>query len=356
VTLRGRSLDNLRDFVGVFKQRAERVMAIRRWRVWSIVLAAAILPQALVHAAGAAGVPTAKDFETADQKDMPGMVLKILSTLPSLATDPVGRNNAIKQIGADFTSNGLGIMSNRAEVRLNSAILIGQFQTLDSDRFLKQMLKINNGIDDPTVRYHAAKGLGTPAMVKAEKDIAKQMGGGNPGIVADIAAAAKNEKVSVVKQELIKTLIAYDAADALIEATEGISAQMQTTAPDVPTLETAASAFAVIANNMSGVAAANKSKIPVAAVNAASYAIQHYRQAEKAAKEEERKVPDELTQATLKVIDSAVKAAAAASGKGFRVDSKSIDAAELDMNTVFGAAGGQGKAPGIPAPSLIKAE
>lgn len=93
-------------------------MAIRRWRVWSIVLAAAILPQALVHAAA----PTAKDFEAMDQKDMPGKVLEILHDLPSLVIDPVGRDKAASPIGKDFTAEGQGVNSTRPEVRLNSAI------------------------------------------------------------------------------------------------------------------------------------------------------------------------------------------------------------------------------------------
>jgi hypothetical protein len=89
-------------------------------------------------------------------------------------------------------------------------------------------------------------------------------------------------------------------------------------------------------------------------VNSASYAVQQYRTAEKLAKEESKDVPQELTTATLKLVEAAAKAAGTASGKPVKIDTSSIDTAELDLNTTFGTPGGAGKITGVPAPGVIK--
>jgi hypothetical protein len=197
---------------------------------------------------------------------------------------------------------------------------------------------------DAAVRYYGAKGLGLDPLPKLEK--AASAGGMPIGLITKLADAAKKETSPIVQQEIIKTLIIYEAADALVDAAETITNQMQKSPPDAGTLQIDAQALGVIGSKPLN--AANKTRLPVIAVNGASYAIQQYRVAEKMAKDEGKEVPQELKTATLKLVEAAAKLT------GKKIDVSSIDTAQLDMDSAFGTPGGAGKVAGIPAPGVIK--
>ncbi len=324
-------------------------MAIRRWRVWSIVLAAALMPAALAHGAGVPAGCTPADFETADARQLAAKVSSILGSLPPVSKVQE-RDAAATAVADQFTAAGVGINSKRAEARLNAAILIANLGTLDSDHPLEEMLKNS----DAAVRYYGAKGLGMPALAASEKSAAAPTGGVPVDVIKKLADAAKKETSNVVQEEIIKTLIVYEGAGALVDAVDTISAQMQSTPPEAGTLQMAAQALNVVTSKIGSLTAAEKAKIPVVAVNSASYAVQQYRVAEKMAKEESKDVPQELTAATLKLVDAAAKAAGAALGKAIKIDVSSVDSAELDLNLAFGTPDGAGKIPGVPAPKAIK--
>jgi hypothetical protein len=308
------------------------------------MLAMAVLPAALSYGAATPAVSTAKDFEAADPRDLPKMVSDILKALP---TNPLDKDRKAREIIADFQTRGAGIYSKSAEVRLNSAILIAGLDTLSADFGLMKMIDSTNSdpalkIDDPSVRYYGAKGLAqiAPTLLKAPASV--------PRVVTALKNAAKAEKSPIVQQELFKALVAYEAGDALVEATDAIVAQMQTTAPDVGTVQNLARAFSVMHSKPSSISSESKAKLPATAVNAASYALQHLK-AQLKAGDEGKQVPPELTAATLKLIVDATTAA------GKPIQAGIIEEAELNMNGTFGTPGGAAKTPGIPAPGVIKA-
>lgn len=317
-------------------------MAIR-WRVCSVMLALAVLPAALTYGAATPAVAAAKDFETADPKDLPKMVADIIKALPP---SPLDKDRKAREIIADFQAKGAGIYSKSAEVRLNSAILIAGLDTLSADFGLIKMVDNTNAdptvkIDDPSVRYYGAKGLAqiAPVVMRTPASV--------PRVVTALKNAAKAEKSPIVQQELFKALVAYEAGDALIEATDAIVAQMQTNAPDAGTVQNLARAFSVMHSKPASISPESKTKLPAIAVNAASYALQHLK-AQMKASDEGKKVPPELTAATLKLIVDASTAA------GKPIQAGIIEEAELNMNGTFGTPGGAAKTAGIPAPGVIR--
>ena len=322
-------------------------MAIRRRWLLSVMLVGAISVPALQ----AVAATTAADLENVDAKELPARVGDILKGLPAPGS-VIARNTASKAIVSDFAPPSSsapaptnGIRSKRPEVRLNSAILISELQTFNSDSGLMEMLKS----EDPAVRYHGAKGLGQPKLVSLEK-----AAGSTTSVIGALSTAAKKEKSDLVQQEIIKSLIAYAASDELISALEGLAGQMQTAVPEAQTLQTAANALTIVSGKIGAGDDALKKRTAIAAANLASFAIQQYRVNDKISQESGKTVPTGYQEGTRAIISAAAKAAGAALGKTLKIDTSSIDTAELDVTSTFGTPGGAGKQTGIPAPPVIK--
>src|SRR4051812_13795184 len=100
----------------------------RRWRFLSVMLLVSAMPSMVALGA----VPTAADFEAADAKDLPGFRAALLKTMPPV-TDVSARDAAAGKVVTDFSEAGKGINSKRAEVRLNTAIMFQELNTLSTD-------------------------------------------------------------------------------------------------------------------------------------------------------------------------------------------------------------------------------
>jgi len=303
-------------------------MVCRRWcRVWTVMLAVGAMPAILALAAAApVAVSTAKDFETAAAKDMPGMreliIKKHLSIIKSVDRDANGT-----AVSTDFTASGLGVNSARPEVRLNAAILIHDLGTLSTDSFLIQMLQNK----DAAVRYWAARGLA---------DISKGLVSSGAGkVIKALGDQAKIETSGVVAQELIKALIQYQAFGPLLDSLGALTNQMEAAIPDVATLQTATLGLDFVSRSMAGSLADDKSKAVTIAARTASFAAQQQVKNEEALKviDGAATLPTEYSSAVRKVIDAAMRVYnGAASAPKPAPTGNSAGELLLNVNLLFG--------------------
>jgi hypothetical protein len=307
----------------------------RRWRLCVMALLMAAAPVLVQAAAAPISAPTAKDFEAAAAKDLPGKaadVQKFGSTLAGKAKEDWAEN----VVCPDFTKPGQGVNSAKPEVRLNSAIVIHDLKTLSADRTLEKML--DN--DDPAVRYWAARGL---ADISA---LIKRVGGKTESDAIDaLAKRLKVEKSSVVTQEIVKALANFGAAGALGDALQAVAQQMAAATPDLSLLQTAGIALENVTSWLPSAAAADKVRAAGGAANVASFAAQQQLAYEKALQSVEptATLPADYFKATQKVVESAL-AACKAAGAGNLPAVSAATATELlmNVNTTFGGDGKPG--------------
>jgi hypothetical protein len=333
--------------------RAERMMVCRRrWCLQSLIVIAGSVSPTLALAAVPTPPHSAKDFETAGH-DLVRFRDEDLAAAPTNAQD---RAEYARAIGKDFTQSGLGINSKDPAVRLNSAILIAQLNSIGAKDALVEMLSSS----DPAVRFWAAKGLGSIARTQLNAGVA------GPSIAA-LNAAAKKENDGVVAQEIIKTLIMYEAFEPILHGLENIASQIQKAIPDAGMLQAAATGLDAIAPKVAAQAPALKLLSATIASHLASYALQQAKANDAALKSVSTTgLSDEYLAAVRHVVSAATRVAAAAAGKTYRPPSSgsSVDELELHVNTLFGTAPG-GTAPAksgqlqadmkdVPLPDAVK--
>ena len=328
----------------------------RRWRNLAMMLAVGLMAGSATVAAQAAGaVPAAPktpaDFEAADAKDLPTLRDLIIKAMP---TEAVQRDRYGAQVAKDFTAAGAGINSTRPEVRLNSAILIHDLNTLSTDQPLLSLIKS----DDAAVRYWGAKGL---------TDISARLMSGGVGpttnlIVTGLGTRAKVETSGLVQQEIVKALIQYKAFAPLLDALDAISNQMEAGVPDTALLETAALGLDSVSRSMLSAAAADKVKGATDAARLASFAAQQQKKNEEAVKaiDPAANVAADYAAAAQKVVEAATKVAGGATGTTYPTPTgTSPDELLLNVNNLFGTPGGragklQTDVTSVPVPPKVK--
>jgi hypothetical protein len=309
----------------------------RRWSNPILVFAVAILPAFVAHAASAPAIPnppfTAADFESAATKDMPAMRDKIVAALGPLGARD--RATYAEKVANDFTAPASGVNSTRPEVRLNSAILIHDLGTDNTDRYLVTMIQH----DDPSVRYWAARSL---------NDIAPKLSiiGGNTvnRVVNALGNRAKAETSGIIDQEIVKALISYKSFDPLLDALDAVANQMQSAVPDVAQFQTLILGLDFVNANMAAAQNPAKNKAATIASRAASFAAQQQVVAEKVvqASDPNRKLPADYAAAVQRIINVALKVSGTAAGKTYTVKSESDPATILlNISDVFGFPGGK---------------
>ncbi len=293
----------------------------RRWRIWVVMMAGAM---AALGAAAPTALPTADDFETAAAKELPGKRNDIFKAMP--ATPAVDRDAYAAKVARDFTRADRGINSARSEVRLNSAILLHDLQTLSTDRALMLMVQSK----DAAVRYWGAKGLGDMSV--------KLMSVGKAPAVAALRNAGKTETSGVVVQEIITALDRYGDLPAMVDVLTAISGTMQTANPDLSLLQSVAQGLDSVAKGVPA-APGDKTSAANAAARLASFAAQQLMNNDRAIKaiDKTATVPPENLAAVKKVVDAAVKVINAAAGKNYFAPPPQ-DPGELlmNVNTIFG--------------------
>jgi hypothetical protein len=272
-------------------------------------------------AAAPAPALTAKDFESAAIREMPGMRDQVVKPVLAISSS-VARNTQASAVAKDFSAPGLGVNSKRPEVRLNAAILIHDLKTLSTDSFLIPMLQ--NA--DPAVRYWAAKGLAdiSPGLVSAGLQAKAQ---------AALGDQSKVETSGVVSQQIIQALIQYKAFGPLLDALNAVTTQMEMTIPDVATLQTAAQGLNFVSGLMAAASPADKIKAATVAARLASFAAQQQKNNETAIKviDPTATLPPDYVSAVKTSVDASVKVINGAAVKPFPVPTGAT-AVELLLN------------------------
>jgi hypothetical protein len=306
------------------------------------------MPAAAVIAAGAAPAPgsaiaTPADFEAASAKDLPTLRATALATIlkiPDLTT----RNREVGVINKTFLAPKVGVNSTRPEVRLNVAIFMAGTQTLSSDAALQAMLTNS----DAAVRYWAVCGL--TSLASQEKRA------GASATISALQKAAKAEPSSIVAQELIKAFKEYEDPAGTVEALNVLATKMNTTIPDIATLQAATAGLQYVATKIP-----DKVKAATAAANLASSAAQQAVAYEKSQADQGATLPPGYLSAVQKLVDAATQAANAAAGGGISTPVGTIPAEILlNVNGTFGTPGGkagtlQGKLAPVPVPAMLNA-
>jgi hypothetical protein len=337
----------------VFFRSPEQIMVCRRrWRNLAMMLAVGLMAGSAMGAGAVPASPkTPADFEAADAKDLPAMRELIIKMMP---TPAVERDRFGAQVASQFTGAGVGINSSRPEVRLNSAILIHDLNTLSTDQPL--LLLVKN--DDAAVRYWGARGL----TEISSRLMASGVGPTTNMIVAGLGARAKVETSGIVQQEIVKALIQYKAFAPLLDALDAISSQMETGMPDTALLETAALGLDFVNKSMGGALAAEKVKGATNAARLASFAAQQLKKNEEGVKtiDPAAKVAPDFAAAVRKVVDTAAKAAGGATGTTYPAPTGDTPAELLmNVNNLFGTPGGragklQTDVKNVPVPPAVK--
>lgn len=273
---------------------------------------------------------TAADFEAAATKDMPGMRDKIIAAMKSLPNSSDKSVYATK-VCDDFSAPNVGVNSKRPEVRLNSAILVHDLNTLSTDKYLEQMI----ANDDPSVRYWAARGLyDISSQINSTGGLTLQRA------VNALAGRGKVETSGIVETEIIKDLKEFQAAGPLLDALESVTGQMEAAIPDVAMLQTVAVGLDFISKSMANLP---KDKAANVAARAASFAVQQEVCNEKVIKASDPSgsIPREYVAAVQRIVDAAVKVANSAAGKTYSIKTSSFDEMQLSANDTFGTPGGR---------------
>jgi hypothetical protein len=341
-----------------FLIRSEQKMVCRRrWRNQAMMLVMGAMVGLWAAGAeaqlptGRAALPTAADFEMAEAKDMPVMRDIVTRSAPSGAKD---RATWGAKVASDFSASDLGVNSKRSEVRLNSAILINDLDTIATDRFLVQML----GNDDVAVRYWAARGLSN-----ISKPLVQAGGLTLERVVNALAAQAKVEKSGIVEQEIVKTLIQYGKFVPLLEALNAIGSQMEKSVPDAAVLQTVSLGLDSVSKTIDDAVADDKVKAATVAARLASFATQQLMSNEKSiqAVDPQAKVPADYFAAVQRVVEGATKVAGGAIRAAYAVPKgRSAEELMMNVNGLFGTPGGkngklQADMPRVPVPPMIQA-
>jgi len=310
------------------------------------MVALGAMPAILAPGAGApAPIPTAKDFEAAAAKDMPGMRDLILKKHQAIAKSVDRDANAIA-VATDFTAPGLGVNSARPEVCLNAAILIHDLKTLSTDKFLMQMLQNK----DAAVRYWAARGLSD-----LSKDLLNAGSAGNA--IHALGERAKAETSGVVAQELIKALTLYQAFGPVLDSLGAVSNQMEAAIPDVATLQTAAVGLDFIAKSMPAALANDKSKAATIAARVASFAAQQQANNEKAIRiiDGAANLPPAYSAAVQQVVEAATRVLNGAASKPLKTPTgKSTGELQMNVNLLLKDMVADPNLKNIPVPPTVK--
>jgi hypothetical protein len=300
-------------------------------------------------AAALATGPTPADMEAAHGKTAAKVRDDILATVPP-GTSATARDSWAKEKCDDFTPV---LLSKSADARLNTAILISQFQTLSSDKTLMDML----ANPDPTVRYWAAKGLSGKDLVPLEK---AALAAGAGRVVTALRAAAKVEKVGQVEQEIVKALAVYEDVTGVLDGTESLTAQMPGTISEIGTLDAVTAGLDALAKSARSAASTDKVRAATIASQAASYAAQQQVALKLQQDAISAALPTGYPQAVSRLVDTAIKVINAASGGSFRV-ATNVSPDEILFN-LGGITGSASSGPGglqkimkdVPVPATIK--
>jgi HEAT repeats len=324
----------------------------RRWCLVSLIVLAGGASPTIALAAVPDPPHSAADFEKVSGRDLVTFRDENLNAAPKSLQE---RAEYARKVGAEFTKSGLGVNSKNVAVRLNSAMLIAQLAIVGADRAPIDMLSN----DDPAVRFWAAKGLGSIASDALRAGVAG-------GAIAALDAAAKKEKDGVVAQQIINTLIKYDAPEPISHALQNIASQIQVAIPDAGMLEAAALGLDAIAPKVAGASPALKTQYATTAMRLATYTIQQAKANDASLKAIGLTLPQGYVDASRHVVIAATHVAGPSAGKTYRAPSSgaSFDELELDVNTLFGTppAGSAAAKPGqlqadvkdVPPPDGVK--
>jgi hypothetical protein len=295
----------------------------------------------------------AKAMEAAKGTDAVILRAAILADLNKMNVTDKDDYVSKKMLGTDRNPGPFVALlaSSSPDAQLNAAITIAQTKTLSADAALESMLKHSN----PAIRYWGAKGL-TDIM----DEIAK-IPSSKTRAINTLTDALSKETSGVVKQQIIRALIAADDAPAVITATQILADQLQKGISDHETLDAAAAALNQIDTLIKGGTTVDVPSTAQAAAFTASFAAQQLVALKAQLPEGVTDVPEDMRSSTANVANKAINVLNDLAGKSpFTPVARTASPEEIQFATdsITGSSSAPGDLqkmiPGVPIPPAIK--